>query len=324
MSHADSLSNHPISPPSSSNADYFLGFYRFPTLHNDRIVFTAEGDLWSVGLNGGLARRLTTHHGVELHAAISPDGQRIAFSAEYEGTLDVYSMPFTGGLPSRHTHDGEGNCVVGWTPDGKILYCTSHYSTLPNAQLATIHPDTGEVQVLPLHQASDGCLTPDGDTLFFTRLAFQGSHTKRYQGGTAQNIWKYVFGQPEAVSLTSDYPGTSKAPMWWNGQVYFASDRDGTMNLWSMDADGGHLVQHTFHKGWDVQSPALHNGRIVYQLGADLHVYTIDTATHQQLDIFLTSDFEQARERWVKEPMEFLTSAHLSPKGDRLALTARG
>ncbi|MEB3212038.1 MAG: S41 family peptidase, partial [Leptolyngbyaceae bacterium] len=42
------------------------------------------------------------------------------------------------------------------------------------------------------------------------------------------------------------------------------------------------------------------------------------------LDIFLTSDFEQARERWVKEPMEFLTSAHLSPKGDRLALTARG
>jgi tricorn protease len=288
------------------------------------IVFTAEGDLWSVGMDGGLARRLTTHHGVELHAAISPDGQRIAFSAEYEGTTDVYSMPVMGGVPSRHTHDGEGNRVVGWTPDGKILYCTAHYSTLPNAQLATIHPTTHDIYRIPLNQASDGCFTPDGTTLFFTRLAFQGSHTKRYQGGTAQNIWKYQLGDSEAVSLTSEYPGTSKAPMWWKGRVYFACDRDGTMNLWSMDTAGEHLVQHTFHKGWDVQSPSLHNGRIVYQLGADLYLYAIDSATEQRIDILLTSDFEQTRERWVNAPMDYLTSAHLSPKGDRLALTARG
>lgn len=288
------------------------------------IVFTAEGDLWSVGIDGGLARRLTTHHGVELHAAISPNGKRIAFSAEYEGTTDVYSMPMMGGVPSRHTYDGERNRVVGWTPDGKILYCTHHYSTLPNAQLATIHPDTGNHKVLPLSQSSDGCFTTDGQTLFFTRLAFQGSHTKRYQGGTAQNIWTYTFGEPEAVSLTSDYPGTSKAPMWWNDRVFFVSDRDGTMNLWSMDSEGKAIVQHTFHKGWDVQSPALHNGRIVYQLGADLHLYTIDAAANQRLDIYLTSDFEQTRERWVSQPIDYLTSAHLSPKGDRLALTARG
>lgn len=315
-----SATSQSVTPPS----DPILGFYRSPTIHHDTIVFTAEGDLWSVGVEGGLARRLTTHHGVESHAAISPDGLRIAFSAEYEGPVEVYSMPLGGGLPVRHTYEGELSHVVGWTPDGKILYSTEHYSTLPNAQLVTVDPATGDRQLLPLSQASDGCFTSDGQTLFFTRLAFQGSHTKRYQGGTAQNIWKFVVGEPEAVALTADYPGTSKAPMWWEGRVYFASDRDGTMNLWSMDEQGSDLKQHTQHQGWDVQSPALHNGRIVYQLGADLHLYTIAEYGHQQLTIFLPSDFEQTRERWVKRPMDYLTSAHLSPKGDRIALTARG
>src|ERR1044071_6531940 len=61
------------------------GYYRFPTVHGDQIVFTAEGDLWRVGLVGGIAQRLTTHPGSETHAAFSPDGHMLAFSAEYEG-----------------------------------------------------------------------------------------------------------------------------------------------------------------------------------------------------------------------------------------------
>lgn len=306
------------------------GYYRFPTLHQDTVVFTAEGDLWSVSVEGGIARRLTTHHGVESNAAISPTGDRIAFSAEYEGPQEVYSMPIRGGRPTRHTYEGDATGVVGWTPDGKILYRTRHYSTLPNVQLAALDLTTGEGGLLPLSQASDGCFSADGQTLFFTRLAFQGSHTKRYKGGTAQNIWKFALGAcksdptVEAIALTSDYAGTSKNPMWWQGRIYFASDRDGTMNLWSMDADGTNLQQHTFHKGWDVQSPALHNGRIVYQLAADLHLYTIASNTDTPLDIELVSDFDQTRERWVRSPRDYLTSAHLSPKGDRVVLTARG
>lgn len=328
----------PISDSNSAHSlhdNHTRGYYRFPTLYLDTIVFTAEGDLWSVGVQGGVARRLTTHHGVESNAAISPMGDRIAFSAEYEGPREVYSMPVCGGRPTRHTYEGDATGVVGWTPDGQILYGTMHYSTLPNVQLATLHPATGKSQLLPLSQASDGCFTADGQTLFFTRLEFQGSHTKRYKGGTAQNIWTFAIGACEsesteseqtleAIALTADYSGTSKNPMWWDGRVYFASDRDGTMNLWSMDETGADLRQHTAHKGWDVQSPALHDGRIVYQLGADLHLYTIATQTNERVDIELVSDFDQTRERWVKHPMKYLTSAHLSPTGDRLVLTARG
>ncbi|MFN8495252.1 MAG: S41 family peptidase [Caldilineaceae bacterium] len=306
------------------------GYYRYPTIHHNTLVFTAEGDLWKVNRKGGLAQRLTTHHGCESHAAISPDGRTLAFSAQYEGPTEVYTMPLQGGLPTRRTYEGEIALAVGWTPDGKLLYSTEHYSTLPNRQLATIDPVTQAHCLIPLSQASDGVFTPDGSTLFFTRLPFQGSHAKRYKGGTAQNIWKFTFPTPkqtsqaEAIPLTSDYAGTSKTPMWWAGRIYFASDRNGTMNLWSMDEDGHDLRQHTFHQGWDIQSPALHQGRIVYQLGADLYVFEVATGADQKATITLASDFDQTRERWIKNPMEYLSTLHLAPAGENIVLTARG
>lgn len=299
------------------------GYYRFPALHDDTVVFTAEGDLWRVNVRGGLAQRLTSHPGMEDHAAFSPDGKTLAFSAEYEGPTEVYTMPAEGGLPTRRTFHGDAY-VVGWTPDGKVIYSTRDFSTLPDVQLATVDFQTSEVALVPLSQASDGAFEPTGKTLYFTRLPFQGSSTKRYRGGTIQHIWSFSTGQPEAVPLTADFAGTSKAPRWWQGRIYFVSDRDGTMNLWTMNASGGDLQQLTRHKGWDVKSPALSQGRIVYQLGADLRLYDIATKDDRLIPIYLTSDFDQQREKWVKKPMDYLTAAHLSPEGDRLALTARG
>jgi len=300
------------------------GFYRFPTIQGDTIVFTSEGDLWRVGLSGGEARRLTTHQSMETHAAISPDGQTVAFSGQYEGPTEVYTMPIQGGLPVRITYEGERALVVGWTPDGKILYSTRHYSTLPNTQLAIIDPNTLEQRLVPLSQASDGVFENTGKTLFFTRLPFQGSRTKRYAGGTAQNLWKFTDGTSEATPLTNDYAGTSKDAMWWDGRVYFVSDRDGTMNLWSMDATGGDLKQLTFHHGWDMQSPALQAGRIVYQLGADLLLFDISSGAEKDLNIALSSDFDQTREKWVKDPMQYLSAVDLAPDGENIVLTARG
>ena len=300
------------------------GYYRFPVLHGDSIVFTAEGDLWQVGIKGGVARRLTSHLGEESRAAFSPDGKTLAFSAQYEGPLEVYTMPVEGGLPVRRTFEGEAAFVVGWTPEGKILYATRHFSTLPDCQLATADPKTGLTTVLPLSQASDGVFDPSGRTLFFTRQQFQGSSTKRYQGGTAQNLWKFLLDSAEALPLAADFPGTSKCPMWWQDRIYFITDRDGTMNLWSMNSDGGDLRQHTTHHGWDVKWASLSEGRIVYQQGADLRLFEIASATDSLVPIQLASDFDQEREKWVKKPVDYLTSVHLSPDGDRVVLTARG
>ena len=300
------------------------GYYRFPSLRGNTIVFTSEGDLWIVGIDGGVARRLTTHAGMETRAAISPDGKLVAFSAQYEGPTEVYTMPIDGGLPTRRTFDGESAFVIGWTPDGKLLYSTSHHSTLPNWQVLKLDVAGGAGELIPLSQASEGCFDPSGKTFFFTRLQFQGSHTKRYQGGTAQNVWKFTEGDREAVLLTGGYRGTSKTPMYWDGRVYFASDRDGTMNIWSMKEDGGDLKQHTFNKAWDAKSPSLDAGRIAYQAGADIHLFDIASGADRIVPITLASDFDQTREKWVKKPMEYMSSVSISPNGDRVVLTARG
>ena len=309
--------------PITLNAAGNLGYYRFPAIHGETIVFTAEGDLWVVGAEGGMAIRLTTHHGQEMHAEISPDGSLIAFSAQYEGPTEVYTIPVDGGLPVRRTFEGGTAIVTGWTKDGKILYSTYKYSTLPNMQLAAIDLDTGLIELIPLAQASAGSYGGDG-ALYFTRLPFQGSQTKRYTGGTAQNLWKFGPGRDEAVPLTPDYAGTSKTAMWWNGRVYFATDRDGTMNIWSIDEDGGDSRQHTFHNGWDINHPSLHDGRIVYQRVADLFVYDIERNEDRKLDITLASDFDQTRERWVKKPSSYMTTLDISPDGSRIVMTARG
>src|SRR5690349_19591012 len=97
------------------------GYFRFPAIHGDSIVFTAQGDLFEVGIGGGLAHSLTTHPGQETNAAISPSGTRIAFTATYEGPAEVYVMPIGGGLPTRLTYEGGTATVVGWTRDGKVL-----------------------------------------------------------------------------------------------------------------------------------------------------------------------------------------------------------
>src|SRR5579862_262268 len=163
------------------------GWYRAPAIYGNTIAFTAEGDLWLVGVEGGLARRLTTNPGNEISAVFSPDGSSIAFSADYEGSTEIYTMPASGGLPVRRTYEGgagrQGALPVGWTPDGKIIYSTHYFSGVPDAQLATID-SKNQVQRIPLSQAAQGCYDGRGNTLFFTRLERQPSLTKRYEGGS--------------------------------------------------------------------------------------------------------------------------------------------
>ena len=233
-------------------------------------------------------------------------------------------MPLAGGLPTRRTFAGQSATVVGWTPDGKILYATQKYATLPNTQLVVLDPATNAESLLPLSQAADGSFDPSGRTLYFTRLPFQGSYTKRYKGGTAQNLWSYALGAAEAAPLTADYAGTSKNPMIWQDRIYFLSDRDGSMNIWSMDLKGGGLKQHTFHKGFDASAPSLDAGRIAYQLVADLRVFDIASGQDTGIAITLPSDFDQMREKWVTKPLDYLTSGHVSPTGDRVVLVSRG
>lgn len=297
------------------------GYYTTPAIHGDTIVFTSEGDLWTVNTSGGIAQRLTSDPGLETRAVISPDGRTVAYSGTPEGAHDVYTIPIEGGLPQRQTWNGDA-LPVGYAPDGRIMLSTGRYTTLPATEVVLLSAGGGHT-VLPLAQAAMAVYDDAGHSLFFTRWYSQPSHTKRYKGGTAESIWRWD-SSGEAVPLTADYTGTSTNPMFWNGHVYFISDRDGVRNIYSMTPDGKDVQQLSHQHIFDVESARQQDGRIVYASAGDLWLLDLHTGQEHKLAVTLRSDFDQMQTRWITKPLNYLTSVHIAPDGSRAVFTARG
>ena len=305
-------------------AQGFEGYYTTPSIHGSTIIFAAEGDLWKVPLSGGLAQRLTTHAEEERFPTISPDGNTIAFSASYEGPFEVYTMPIQGGLPTRWTYEGDASVANSWTFDGKVIYHTRAFSKVPDNQIVSIDLVTKQKTRIPLAQASEASFDATGKTVYFVRPAYHRNVTKRYKGGTARQIWKYTEGTQEAVKLTKDHVGGNHHPVWFSGRIYFISDRDGMMNIWSMDENGEDFKQHTTHKDFDVRSASISKGNIVYQMAADLWHHNIESGESKRINIKLVSDLDQLRQKWDDNPSQYITSVHPSPNGEDIVITARG
>jgi tricorn protease len=300
------------------------GYPRYPAVHGDTVVFTAEGDLWRTTIAGGTAVRLTSRAGDAVRAAISPDGKSLAYSAAYDGPTEVYVMPLAGGVPRRLTWSGEGTQVRGWTPGGDILVATLQASSLREPQLAIVSPLTSAIRMVPLAEARDGVFVDPGN-LVFTRYGLFSDNFRGYRGGLTATLWHYALrGDAEALPLTHAADGNAHDPMVWRDRIVFLSDHDGVTNLWSMDMHGGDLRQLTRHRDFEVRSASISGDRVVYQQGASLHVLDLAAGGDAVLAISLASDFDQLREQWVKHPLEQFTKLAVSTQGDRVALTAHG
>ncbi|MDB5793197.1 MAG: peptidase [Massilia sp.] len=303
-------------------------YFRFPAVRGDTVVFTAEGDLWRTTTAGGKATRLTTHPSAETHAAISHDGKLVAFAASYEGAQEAYVMPLEGGLPKRITFENGGVTVLGWTAQGEVLVSTEN-STGPAKHriVAALDPVKLTRRVLPLADANDAVLDGTGRTVYFTRmgLSMTNDNVKSYRGGAHAQLWKFdLDARGEAEPLFKGDGANNRRAMWWQGRLYFISDASGADNLWSANPDGSERRQLTGHKEWDVRTASLGDGRIAYQLGADLRLFDIAAGSDTLLKASLVSDFDQQRVRRVKSPLEALSSIELAGKLERIVLTARG
>jgi tricorn protease len=285
------------------------GFYRQPALRGDNVYLVAEGDLWRVSSQGGDAQRLTTHNGLESQPAVSPDGQWLAFTGQYDGGTEIYLMPVTGGPPKRLTWEGGGMRVWGFSAAGEVIYTS--LDARPGAQLFAIDVKTGQRRQLPVAQGSDGALSADGKTLYFTRSGLRSDNARQYRGGAIARLWSLnLSDKAEARPLIAEGNNDRRPLPYRVGseeRIAFLSDRDGTVNLWSVNAQGTDLRQHTAHKGWDIRHASIDGSRVVYALGADL--YTVDltqAAAPKKLDVSLGGDFDQQRQRWIKKPQDFL------------------
>lgn len=303
------------------------GYFRYPSAHNNTLVFTAEGDLWRWQQGNSKAQRLTTHTELESQASISPDGKQVAFVAGYDGYDEAYVMPISGGTAKRITFEDNRVKVQGWTPDGKVLYVSSGGVGPGFTSIKTVDPKTLKTRILPLADVQQGAVSQNNKTLFFVQHGLQKStdNAHAYNGGATGELWSFRLGKSrEAKHLTAKHSGSVRSPMPFNGRVYFISNQSGIDNIWSMTFDGDDLQQHTRYKNWNIRDTRMHNGVIAYQLGAD--IYRLDVKTNQahQYDIELMSDFAGLREHWVNKPMNYLTHANLAHNDKKLVITARG
>jgi tricorn protease len=299
---------------------------RQPTVSDRAIVFVYADDLWMVSRDGGNATRLTTHEGTESLPHFSPDGNLIAFSAQYAGNTDVYVIPASGGEPKRLTwHPGE-DAVQGWSPDGQSVVFRSGRSGYPTAltKFYKVNLKGGFQEEMNIPQVYAGEISPDGQMAAYQTIGFWDPEWRNYRGGQAQPIW--IVDLKTLTLKTTPHTDRERHtdPVWYKDVVYFLSERDYANNVWSFNPKTNELKQVTFHKDFDVKSLDASNDRIVYEQGGYLHLLDPQTGQAKQLIINVQGDFTWALPRWQDVRPGALLNASLSPTGKRALFEYRG
>jgi tricorn protease len=308
---------------------------RFPDIHGDKVIFTYAGDLWTALTSGGIATRLTAHPGVELFAKFSPDGKWIAFTGQYDGDEQVYIIPATGGVPKQLTFYpsrgplparwGYDNQVYGWTPDGKSVVFRSlrEYFDLGDSRLYTVSVEGGLPQALPMPKSGAGDLSPDSSRLVYSPLFRDFRTWKRYSGGWAQQLYIFDLKSLAAEKITDD-SRCHRDPMWIGDKIYYSSDKDDTLNLYSYDPKTKKTTQLTHSTKWDLRWPSTdHKNRIVYEMDGELNIFDIATDKSTKIAINVPTDALAMRPSRVSAADQ-IEWAGLSPKGERALFVARG
>ena len=296
---------------------------RFPDIYENTVVFVYGEDIWTVPVQGGVAARLTINDGRERYPKFSPDGKTIAFTGDYDGNSDVYVMNTSGGEIRRVTYHPDYDEVVGWHPvNNKIIFRSSRNSYSSFDHLFLVNPDGSDLEELVLPEASFGCYSPDGKQIAYTKVSGEQRTWKRYQGGTAQEIYLYDFITKQEKNI-SEFRGTDHLPMWIGDYIYFNSDRDRVLNIYAYSLSKSTIEQITHHSEYDVRRPSMGGNQIVYELGGTLWLLDVTTRISKPIPVEIRTDAPEARPHW-QDVSQFIQGFSSSPSGKRILLTARG
>ncbi len=307
---------------------------RFPATNGEEIVFSYAGDLYEVPIGGGESRRLTSHVGYEMFPRFSPDGKTIAFTGQYDGNTEVFTIPADGGEPLRVTYTatnsrddlgdrmGPNNIVMTWTPDGRRIVYRNRIGDGFAGKLYTVDREGGLPEAIPLPEGGFCSYSPDGKRLAYNRVMREFRTWKYYKGGMADDVWIYDPSQGKVENITGN-EAQDIFPMWIGDKIYFLSDRDRVMNLFVYDTNTKETRKVTGFTEYDIKFPSCHGDWIVFENGGYIYKLKAGDDRAEKVDIRLASDNVYAR-RTVKDGADYLTAAGLSPDGKRLAVTARG
>jgi tricorn protease len=319
---------------------------RFPQPYGDRIVFVADGNVWSVPKAGGTAERLTSAPGQDMMPRVSPDGRWIAYTEASNAGTDIWVIPAAGGAARRLTYHptteagtggrhGPDNMVVTWTPDSKfVVYLTKRDQWNTWIQQMWKVPVAGGLPTpMPIdEEVGLATFAPDGHTIAYNRIIRNFRTWKRYNGGLAQQVFTYDFDTRKLTQVTN-WSGTNTSPMWWGHKIYYLSDQDEhrRANIWVYDEETRQTREVTHFTDYDIDFPALGSDAIAFQQGGKLYVLDLPGEQLREVQVAVPDDNPRTREHVadVKDQIrDNDTSGNvdyaLSPNGKRTLFSARG
>lgn len=299
------------------------GYYRFPTIHEDKIVFVSEDDLWQVSQTGGVARRLTSNLGTIAYPFFSPDGEWLAFVGRDEGHPEVYVMPAAGGPAERLTYLGANTVVVGWSRDGQdVIFISDHGQAFRSFTQAFFinrrDKNPRRINVGNVRSISFG----RGGSVVISRNMLESARWKRYRGGMAGEIWVDRRGNGQFKKIIN-LKGNFIRPMWLGDRIYFIGDHEGVGNLYSCTADGKQIRRETHHLEFYVRNAATDGKRVVYHAGGDLYVFDPGRGQTRKVPVKYFSPRIQISRKFVPAA-DYLEDFNLHPGGRAVSVTSRG
>ncbi|MBS3946632.1 MAG: PD40 domain-containing protein [Melioribacter sp.] len=303
-------------------------FVSDPSLSPDgkNIVFSYDGDLWTIPSSGGTALRLTGMDGNETNPLYSPDGKWIAFTATQDGNPNVYVMPSEGGKITQLTFHSGSDVVESWSWDSGSIYFTSNRYNSGTTYVVSIdgrtpkrlfdnyftwahniavHPKTGEIFFNDSWESS----------LFANR--------KRYKGDFNPDI-KSFDPKTREYKVYTTYIGKDMWPtIDKDGNLYFVSDEaNNEYNLYKLE--NGNKKQLTKFDTSIKRPRVSYNGdKIVFVRDYQLYVYDVKSgnANAADLKLFDNSSINLAQEFNVKDKV---TNFNASPDGKKFVFVSRG
>ena len=310
---------------------------RFPTTNGQQIVFCYAGELYTVGKEGGIARRLTSGPGYSSFPHFSGDGKQLAFTSQYDGNTEVYVMPGEGGVPKRISTTttvsrddisdrmGPNNIVMTWENTKPLVVFRSRMRTFNSfiGELYTAGMEGDLPQQLPVPRGGFASFSPDDSKMAYNRVFREFRTWKHYRGGMADDVWIFDFKTGQTTNLTND-PSQDICPMWGpDNRIYFISDRDGRMNLFSTDLTGKDTKQLTSFKDFDIKFPTIGKDAIVFEQAGYIWRYDMASGQSAVVPIEIKEDLASGRSALV-DASKHVESVSPAPDGQRVIAVARG
>src|SRR5437773_458599 len=326
-----------LTTASAQNLPNTTRLLRFPTTNDRDIVLCYAGQLYTVGKDGGTARRLTSGPGYTSFSRFSPDGTQIAFSSEYDGNREVYVMPAEGGVPKRLTTSatlarddvsdrmGPNNIVMAWENTKPLIVFRSRMRSFDDfvGSLFAVGLDSELPQQLPVPRGGFVSFSPDDSKMAFNRIFREFRTWKHYRGGMADDVWLYDFKTGATENLTNN-PAQDICPMWGpENKIYFISDRDNRMNLFVVDLATKETKQLTHFTDFDIKFPSMGKQSIVFEQAGQIWRYDLGTGGATPVPIEIKEDLDSGRGGLV-DAAKHVESVNLAPDGERTIVVARG